>query len=82
MSLSLSLSPGHNCICKKRAQSPNFPFSSVLFGDFVTKKLAFFVTIHSVGLEILCDEFLGHILSEKCRFAAAIDGRVPLNFEP
>ena len=72
----------HMKLCKKRAQSPNFPFSSVLFGDFVTKNLAFFVTIHSVGLEILCDEFLGHILSEKCRFAAAIDGRVPLNFEP
>ena len=37
-------------LCKKRAQSPNFPFSSVLFGDFVTKNRYFFVTIHSVEL--------------------------------
>ena len=77
MSLSLSLSPGHNFICKKRAESPNFPFSSVLFVDLVTK--TFFVTIHSVGLEILCDEFLGHS-TEKCQLATAIEGRVPLNF--
>ena len=32
----------HMKLCKKRAQSPNFPFSSVLFGDFVTKKLDIF----------------------------------------
>ena len=63
-------------LCEKRAQSRNFPFSSVLFGDFVTKNRYFFVTIHSVMLEILCGEFLGHIL------AAAIDGGVPLNFGP
>ena len=68
----------HMKLCKKRAQGPNFPFSSVLFGDFVTKK--FFVTLHSVGLEILCDEFLGYILAEKCQFAAAIDGGVRLDF--
>ena len=66
----------HMKLCKKRAQSPNFPFSSVLFGDFVTKIRYFFVSIHSVGLEILCDEFLGYILAEKCQFAAAIDGGV------
>ena len=69
-------------LCKKRAQSPNFPFSSVLFGDFVTKNRYFCVTIHSVGLEILFDDFLGHIFAEKCQLAAAIDGGVPLNFDP
>ena len=56
-------------LCKNRAQSPNFPFSSVLFGNFVTKNRYFFLTIHSVGLEILFDDFLGHILAEKCHLA-------------
>ena len=31
---------------------------------------------------LLFDDFLGHILAEKCQLAAAIDGGVPLNFDP
>ena len=54
----------------------------VLRDASASKNRYFFVTIQSVGLEILFDDFLGHILAEKCQLAAAIDGGVPLNFDP
>ena len=73
----------HLCnIAKRELRAQTFHFHLFYLGILSQKIRYCFVKIHSVGLEILCDEFLGHILSEKCRFAAAIDGRVPLNFEP
>ena len=51
------------------------------FGILSQKIGIFSVTIHSHGLEILFDDFLGHIMAEKCQLAAAIDGGVPLNFD-
>ena len=41
----------------------------VLRDASASKNRYFFVTIQSVGLEILFDDFLGHILDEKCQLA-------------
>ena len=67
---------------KRELRAQTFHFRLFYLGILSQKNRDFFVTIHSVGLEILFDDFLGHILAEKCQLAAAIDGGVPLNFGP